>query len=169
MLCRGQDYGNSLSRNSLRMFKKGRGLMGLRVMCQIHPRNCPTGLRKRTSEVVSNLPDTASITQVYLQNKHSTLRSLYKLANEFLDLKQKRHAKTYGERRKPVKSYEEIVRPVDTYDEIQRPVETYEELQRPIETYGDINRPVETFDEIQRPVETYGDIMYDKMFRFEGK
>lgn len=148
-------------------------------MCQIHPRNCPTGLRKRTSEVVSNLPDTASITQVYLQNKHITLQALYKLANEFLDLKQKRHVKTYGERRKPVKTYEEIMRPVETYDEIQRPVETYQELQRPIETYrdierpvetyGDIERPVETLDEIQRPVETYGDIMYDKMFSFEGK
>jgi hypothetical protein len=70
-----------------------------------------------------NLQDTASITQVYLQNKHITLRSLYKLANQFLDLNQKRHAKTYGERRKPVESYEEIMRPVETYKEIQRPVE----------------------------------------------
>ncbi|VDI25023.1 Hypothetical predicted protein [Mytilus galloprovincialis] len=66
-------------------------------MCVIHPRNCPGGMRKRNSDTISNFrdTDTASITEVYLQNKQLSLGSLYNLINDYLDVKEQRPTNTY--------------------------------------------------------------------------
>lgn len=73
--------------------------MGLRVMCDLHPRNCPGIVRKKSSYKAPDFKDkdTASITELYLQNRQFSLGSLYKLLNKFLDVRQNRKNEMYDD------------------------------------------------------------------------
>lgn len=110
--------------------------MGIRI----HPRNCPGGVvRKRNFKDVPNIKDTASITEVYLENKQISLGTLYKLVNKFLDLKD------------------------------QMPVETFEKARVPVETIENIEKPVVTFEDLDRPGDAYDDLLYDHAYNFDEK